>query len=211
MGKESVRVVRDIANFKSPLHLIRSPDESLFKNFNQLTIGDLHGNAVKLLYFLAAYRIVDGWSMNLEKIKSYSLVQQEQVLKNHLEDNWYEEFVNFYDLFSLSIEDADLRRVLKFFKCVIEGLKISKSNSFLLRFLGDMLADRGKLDPLIILILDALTEATIPIEIVASNHDLEFIEAIERNLPFRAQHIASEIHTRINVEHAVFDKQGIIR
>lgn len=117
------------------------------------TIGDLHANALKFLFFLINEGI-------LETSK----------------DN-YDAFIDCY-----LQPDADH---LKKMKEIVQNLKVKKNN-ILVRLLGDELADRGENDLFVLLILDKLHQEKIQVEILSSNHGVEFIKPYEAKAAFHS-------------------------
>lgn len=133
---------------------------------DQITIGDLHGNAIKLLYFLLKHQI----ATNLNAKKYAKLVQ---VYKTPVD--------------SLTREQFNL------FNAILD--KINFSTECTLRFLGDECADRGSNDYFTLKLFSRLQESHINFEILLSNHGLEFIDGFERtdyfSKPFKNQGIHS--------------------
>ena len=117
---------------------------------SSVTIGDLHGNALKLLYFLI----------------------REGVLS--LADlNHYTEFVETYykSLDEITIKDIEtMRSIVK---------KSSVNNKIKVCLIGDEFADRGSNDYFTILLLQRLHTGRVNLEINISNHGLDFIYAYE--------------------------------
>lgn len=118
----------------------------------QITIGDLHANAMKLIFLL----IKQGIATNLSK-------------KN------YAELVRIYKLSVNDLTQADLNS----FHNILNTLEFN--NKVTLRLIGDELGDRGSNDYFILKILEKLRLKKVPVEILLSNHGVEFIEASEQN------------------------------
>lgn len=111
----------------------------------ELTIGDLHGSALKLLYFLRRHGVVD-----------------------ISEDN-YKKFVRIYNLPISHLGTEELNN----FDNLIERITINeKAKNALIRLIGDVVADRGSNDYFTLKLLEKLKQAKIPVEILLSNHDM---------------------------------------
>lgn len=127
--------------------------DTLLPNKNiQFTLGDLHSNAIKLLYFLIRQNIID-----VKKNEYQSLVTIYQKETNDITNN------------DLVFFDACLTRAE-----ILHPAKI--------QLLGDDLADRGENDYFILKIYEKLSQAQIPFEILLSNHNIEFLWSYERGL-----------------------------
>ncbi len=118
---------------------------------NQLTIGDLHSNALKFLNFLIRENIVEMPPEDYQKI---------------VNEIYYKNPYKF--------QRSDLDSFIK----IISSAKINTHTA--IRLLGDELADRGQNDIFILLILDILIQKGVPVEILLSNHGLEFIQHYEQ-------------------------------
>jgi hypothetical protein len=116
----------------------------------EMTLGDLHGNAIKLLYSLTRHGVIT----NMTPIHYASLVR----------------------IYRLSADQLT-RRDIACFNEIIRGLKFNKS--CLIRLLGDDLADRGSNDYFTLRIIEKLIDEKVPIEILLSNHSIDFIYAYE--------------------------------
>lgn len=116
----------------------------------QVTIGDLHGNALKLIYFLCHEGVID------------------------ISDSAYLELRNIYNYPPANVE---LNHLLNIERIIADIKVISRP---LVRLIGNELADLGSNDYYTLKILERLTKEYVPIEIILSNHGVEFIEAYER-------------------------------
>lgn len=116
-----------------------------------ITIGDLHSNAIKLLYFLVRQGIC---------------TISEADYKRLVEIYWFP-------------TEWLTRALLNKFNTIIERIEIIDRHT-LVRLIGDELADRGSNDYFILKILQKLHKEQVNIEILLSNHGVEFIEAYER-------------------------------
>lgn len=138
------------------VNLNQFPDEKLIekcriKPGEEITIGDMHAHALKMLQFLIVTDILQ--------------VPQE----------FYPEIVNIYR------RGGSLNRQGKerFREIILEKSKVRKVDGMLVRFLGDLIADRGENDYFILIILQALRNAGVPVDIILSNHDLQHIKDYE--------------------------------
>ncbi len=114
----------------------------------QITIGDLHGNAMKLMFMLIKHGIA-----------------------TNIDEDDYNKLAAIYQTTSLTEE-----QLVKFDKILS---KITFSGDSLVRLIGDELADRGSNDYFTLRILEKLKEHNVPVEILVSNHGIEFIKAYE--------------------------------
>lgn len=113
------------------------------------TIGDLHGNALKLIYFL---------------IQQHALV---------LSEASYEKLVAIYHKPVEQLTANDLQT----FKHIINYAKTNHDTA--LRFLGDDVSDRGMNDYFTLLVFAKLDRTNVPFKVVISNHGLFFLRAYE--------------------------------
>lgn len=93
--------------------------------------------------------------------------------------NIKEEFdEKFYNLNSARIADGKVDEYIDTFKKRFSAASQDK----LLEFFGDLLADRGPNDIWVLATFKALLEMGIPYEIIASNHDMEFLLRYEAHI-----------------------------
>lgn len=116
----------------------------------EVTIGDLHGNALKLLYFLISNDVM------------------------RLSEKDYQRFVTIYKKSPIELTHKDIA----LFHTIINSAYINSAHK--LRFLGDDLCDRGMNDYYTLQIYKKLDLAHAPFEIVLSNHGNFFLTAYER-------------------------------
>lgn len=126
-------------------------------NANQITIGDLHANAMLMMYFLVTNGVV-----NISK-DNYTVLK---------------EIYNRTDLDQSHIE---------VFNEIVDELEIGETP--LIRFIGDEICDRGQNDYFIFKIIDKLQKSGIKIEILLSNHAIEFIIPYEKKQTLYAPNI----------------------
>lgn len=150
-------------NFKYievPVDIYQYPEfdkGNLVSNSSELTLGDLHANVVKLLYALVRHGFVE------------------------ISKSDYELFVKLYTKDQKLIEKSELDE----FKIVVERIKcLPNAQGALLRLIGDLLADRGSNDYYTLKLLQKLCAHKIKVEILLSNHDVEFIHDYEHHLSF---------------------------
>ena len=116
----------------------------------QITLGDLHGNALTLIYSLIRERVLSGISKSE-----------------------YAELVALYKKPVEALTEIDINR----FKAILNNATATPPGAALVRLIGDVLCDRGGQDLLTLLVLKRLGELKVPVEIIASNHDIEFLKA----------------------------------
>lgn len=152
----------------------------------QVTIGDLHGNAMKLMFMLVKH----GIATNIDKADYNRLVTlyktpTEDLTKEHLDE----------------------------FNQILSKLEFNKDS--LVRLIGDELADRGNNDYFTLKILQKLSEHNVPVEIIVSNHSIEFIEACEKQNDFhppmlRWGHASSMQKLQCLVEKGIVTREEIV-
>ncbi len=116
----------------------------------EITIGDLHGNALKLLYFLIRNDVL------------------------HIPKSDYKLFESIYKKEPEKLTTKDLA----FFHAILNAASIKTEHR--IRFLGDDLCDRGMNDYYTLHIYKKLDISGAPFEIVLSNHGNFFLSAYER-------------------------------
>lgn len=114
----------------------------------EVTIGDLHGNALKFIYFLIRQRI---------------LIMSKTDYRN---------IIKIYNKPADQLVKKDLNDFIK----ILNNARINKSVK--IRLLGDELADRGNNDYFTLKIIEKMSQE-ISLEILCSNHGLDFINYIE--------------------------------
>ncbi|HYF98365.1 MAG TPA: hypothetical protein VD770_05220, partial [Coxiellaceae bacterium] len=129
----------------------------------QITLGDLHGNAIKLIYFL----IREGTFTGIDA-KDYATL------------------LKIYEANPLQYQHISK------FKEIINKLTLppETKRAGLVRLIGDVLADRGTNDYFTLMILAKLKELGAPIEVIASNHDVEFLHGF--TLPENDSELATQ-------------------
>lgn len=118
--------------------------------FKEITLGDAHANPINLLHFLVNNGVCD------------------------ISEENYSRLVEIYK----TPQDLLTPELLKEYNRIIEGMAIL-NHDLLVRLIGDELADRGNNDYFILKILQKLVKGNAKVEILLSNHGVEFIEAYE--------------------------------
>ena len=96
-------------------------------NQGSLTIGDLHGNTIKLLYFLLRHKIID-FRAECDKQKTYQA------------------FVDLYEQSrDRTLTKPQLETILQTFHQLVDTIEVI-DNDILIRLIGDEVADRGNND-----------------------------------------------------------------
>ena len=110
-----------------------------------ISIGDLHANAMKLIYVLI----------------------EEGILK--LDSEQYNKLYKIY-----SMKASDLRKEdIDEFRSVLDSAPLNNSKTLML--IGDELSDRGSNDFFMLLMIKKLSKARVHVEILLSNHGADFI------------------------------------
>ena len=112
----------------------------------RISTGDLHGNAMKLIYILI----------------------QQGILSLAARDD-YNELFRIYRKGVNSLTQDDIEK----YRDIIEQATIDKTRS--LTIIGDELADRGNNDYYTLVVLKKLHESGLPFDIMISNHSFEFL------------------------------------
>ena len=152
----------------------------------QITIGDLHGNALKLMFMLVKQGI--------------ATIAPEQ----------YQRLVSIYKMDISALTKAHLEA----FNLILSGVTFQGHR--LVRLLGDELADRGQNDYFTLKILQKLHQAHVRVEIIVSNHSLEFIHACESKDLFEGtvihpDQVKSMTNLQELVEKGIVDRQEILQ
>lgn len=155
----------------------------------QITIGDLHANTIMLLFFLVKHGVITNLT-----VAQYKKLQAIYFASSSVDD------VGRFD------------SNLKEFCLILDKLRF-KNNGAVVRLIGDELADRGRNDYLTLKVLEKLKENKITVEILISNHSIEFITACEKKSePFRSENLYS-IHasSMFSVQNAIEKSQSVTR
>ncbi|KTD06359.1 hypothetical protein Lgra_3136 [Legionella gratiana] len=111
----------------------------------EISMGDLHGNALLLLNFLIRYGVIKINQRDYEIFVQIYCLPSEKLTKEHI------------NCFNRIIDSSSVNLLKK------------------IRFLGDMFADRGSNDYFTLKILAHLHKHHLDYEIILSNHDVEFL------------------------------------
>lgn len=121
------------------------PDRS-----KHVSMGDMHGNALRLIYILI----------------------EEGVIK--LDSRRYNTLRSIYTTPAFGLTQGQLAK----FKAIIEAAEINTEKAVVL--IGDELADRGSNDYFTLLVFKKLHDSQLNFEIILSNHGAEFIRDFEK-------------------------------
>lgn len=116
-----------------------------------ITIGDLHSNAMKLLFMLFKHGVA-----------------------SNLTADEYKDLVGIYR----TPIDQLTEEYIRIFNTLLNKIRFNNAARIIL--IGDELADRGSNDYFILKILEKLYANQVPVEIMLSNHGLEFIKSYEQ-------------------------------
>lgn len=153
----------------------------------EITIGDLHANSMNLMFMLVKHGIA-----------------------TNINENEYNELVKIYKTKVNDLTRKDIDR----FNTILSKIKFNKN--CLVRLIGDELADRGQNDYFILKILEKLDEHKVPVEILISNHSIEFIEATEKQNNFdesmlhQGNHATSMMNLQTLVDKKIVTKEEIL-
>lgn len=113
----------------------------------EITIGDLHANAMKLIFFLVTEGVLQVSSDVYKNLWNLYQTPSDQVTET-----------TFKDFARILCDDVSVLR-----------------RDCLVRLIGDELSDRGANDFFVLLILEKLIDSQIAFEILFSNHGAEFL------------------------------------
>lgn len=148
----------------------------------EITIGDLHGNAIKLMFMLVKH----GIATNISKA-------------------YYNRLVEIYKTPTTNLT----KELLGEFNEILAKIEFNSDST--IRLIGDELADRGNNDYFTLKILEKLNEHTVPVEIILSNHSIEFIEACEKQDDFHAPMISIGGHAPSMEKLQTLVETGIVK
>ncbi|CEG55648.1 Dot/Icm T4SS effector Wip [Legionella fallonii] len=145
---------------------------------SEIAIGDLHANAVLLMFFLQSNGIVNISAADYQKL------------------------VDIYR------KDKHTKEDIKQFNQIIDALQINEKT--LVRLIGDEICDRGQNDYFIFKILQKLKKHGVPVEIMLSNHGIEFLIPYEQGHELYAPNIdlAGQARSLNNLRQLITD--GVI-
>jgi len=139
-----LKAIRDHADLRIPPRPLE-----VNKGHKHITLGDLHGNAIKLIYTL-----IEEGVLEVEE-KNYRILNY---------------------LYNSSPEDLTIEDIVRF-KSILDSTTVNKDKSITL--IGDELADRGNNDWFTLLVIKKLHEAEVDLDIIISNHGVDFFEELE--------------------------------
>ncbi len=113
----------------------------------EITIGDLHAHAMKLIFFLVTEGVLD--------------VSSDTYLK-------------LWTLYQTPSNDITERTFIDFECILCDAVSVLRTD-YLIRLIGDELSDRGANDFFVLLVLEKLIDSNIELEILFSNHGAEFL------------------------------------
>ncbi|RUR17506.1 Dot/Icm T4SS effector Wip [Legionella septentrionalis] len=158
------------------------PKAEVLASMTELTLGDLHANAVKLLYCLVRAGFFEISSAHYERIVEIYGTFMDTVDACLVEDKKLkaQQFLppNIAEIKPQNDIFKPAQALLAEFDELLANIKVT-NQGVLLRLLGDEVGDRGANDYFILKILEKLRKASVPYEILISNHALGFIEAYE--------------------------------
>lgn len=118
-----------------------------------VTLGDMHGNAIKFM-----------WELVYNGIIKLNQQDYQKVLEIY-QKNWIP------DDSSDAVYDFDAKQAMEEFKEILGRIEVNPDCPRV-RLLGDLIADRGNNDLMTLLLLEKIKDNGVQVEIVASNHDL---------------------------------------
>lgn len=130
----------------------------------ECVIGDLHANAIKLIWFLVREGVIT--NLTEENFKKLIAIFQKGFVKYSLEERKDK-------LEGLTRED------IQEFNKLIDGLKFNQDIA--VKLIGDDICDRAGNDYFVLKILSQLSKKEVPLEILLSNHSIEFVDIYERS------------------------------
>ncbi len=130
------------------------PTQILDSTDQALAIGDLHGNAMKGIYFLIRYGV-----MKLENPQDYD---------------------SLWSIYNTKT-DALTSEQLTQFQTILTNASVTSPK--LITFIGDELSDRGNNDWFTLLLMKTLHEKNVPYQIQLSNHSSVALQSFSTNRP----------------------------
>ena len=132
-----------------------------------LTLGDLHANTIKLIHFLLIQNVIE--------ISASAYDRLIQIYYKHAFDPAFPQFPRY-----TKAEVAEFKHILEteiHLNTALDTELIKNKLPLILRFIGDMFADRGYGDLLTMFVLMRLVQLKLNFRIVLSNHDILLISA----------------------------------
>lgn len=174
--------------------IFRFPAVESNPDLRDITIGDLHANAIKFLYFLFRNDVI-GFKEKLGKSRAYEKlvnIYESLQLSDNLVDTLFKEerkqasskrkkSTNDHSQIDVienrPIDDAEKARYtsqIKSFAALLKNIEIHHPNKYI-RLIGDELADRGANDIFILMIFKFLKLNAVNVNTLISNHGIEFL------------------------------------
>ena len=147
---------------------------------SEITIGDLHGNTIKLLFFLVKHGAITNLSS-----KDYAALVL--IYKKNVEELTKQDLNDF-----VSILD-----------------RITYHAGGIIRLLGDDLADRGQNDYFTLKLIEKLYLNKVNVEILISNHSIEYVEAYETKFNLLPPNL-NQAHTKSLYNMHSLIKSGLV-
>jgi hypothetical protein len=144
---------------------------SQFTENDVLAFGDLHGNFIKLIYFLYFENIISG-------LDSYI-------------------YFNFYNL---AINPINTSSQIELFRQSLANVSSAQEKSPMIIYIGDFMADRRTNVFFVLLILKRKDELSIPQVILLSNHDNELIGLYENGELFEPETVEGRPFYKTNID-----------
>lgn len=150
-------------------------------NDSEVTLGDMHGNVLKGIYFAADNGVMEMSDEDHQRIVELYELPVSELTKEKIED----------------------------FKALLDQATYKKDTVAIMRFIGDMLADRGSNDVFTLLMINKLHQVGVPFTILISNHDVEFLMMMyyypgpyEKSIPtqYPDRNIISPKNSLLNLE-----------
>ena len=154
-------------------------EEQRAKKGIEITIGDLHANAMKLMFLLVKHGIAtDLTEANYDRLA---------------------------EIYNTSVEELT-KDILTEFNQILDT--VTFRSEALVRLIGDELSDRGSNDYFVLKILEKLHIHKIPVEILISNHSIGFVEAYEKQRDFRSPMLMLEHAESLFALNALVSQQN---
>lgn len=148
-------------------------------NQRDITLGDLHANAIKFLYFLFRNKIIKFKDEFEKKTEYQNLVQLYESIRftpkiaKELESRERKNGQLYSDEYKDPL--IDFRTVFTDFQSILEKIEVINTD-IAIRLIGDEFADRGVNDYFNLMIFKYLKEKSVNITTLMSNHGIEFFQ-----------------------------------
>ncbi|WP_156812386.1 hypothetical protein [Legionella tunisiensis] len=149
-------------------------------NHTHVSIGDIHGNALKLIYTL-----IEEGVLTLDK----------------------DQYEQIRDIYKTPVGNLTKEQI-ETFESIIAKAGVNDQRAITL--IGDELADRGNNDYFTLLVLKKLREANVDMDVMISNHSMEFIKDYER-VSFTGQYNLGRGQGASLANMSVLIKKGLVQ